>query len=270
MIIPLSRALKNIIDRNLVGQLKTYNGCFNIRNKVGGTSKSLHSWGVALDINAATNGFNKRPTMSLELVRCFTDAGFDWGGRWSKPDGMHFQLRSLPNTSITSNNVNNTADNVAEESSNTNKSSGTPDSSGSNDKINLPISNGPRINDPYRDIRQSNKTIDNKSGDTGLIDGVGKLSNNIPPPTVNVAPPDISKVADIINKVGETTAGKTDTTNELMRELITAVKLLSSDKSNGAGNSPQTTPTKPSNSPSPNSNYFGGDPIQPVVSVKRK
>jgi hypothetical protein len=33
--------------------------------------------------------------MSPELVACFKDAGFDWGGEWSKPDGMHFQLSAI-------------------------------------------------------------------------------------------------------------------------------------------------------------------------------
>ena len=95
MVTPLSAALKNVIDRGLVEQIKTWDGCFNVRSKRGATSQSLHSWGIAIDINAAWNGFNKKPTMSPELVKCFTDAGFDWGGTWSKPDGMHFQLSSI-------------------------------------------------------------------------------------------------------------------------------------------------------------------------------
>lgn len=93
---PLRKALKNIIDRGLISQLKTWDGCFQIRNKRAGISLSLHSWGLAIDINAAWNGFGKKPTMSKELVKCFTDAGFEWGGLWAKPDGMHFQLAVLP------------------------------------------------------------------------------------------------------------------------------------------------------------------------------
>lgn len=96
LVLPLSQALKNVIDRGLVSQIKTWDGCFNIRKKRGATSQSLHSWGIAIDINAAWNGFGKKPTMTAELVKCFTDAGFDWGGTWSKPDGMHFQLSKLP------------------------------------------------------------------------------------------------------------------------------------------------------------------------------
>jgi D-alanyl-D-alanine carboxypeptidase len=95
MIEPLTKAFNNIISRGLINQLKTWDGCFNIRKKRGATSQSLHAWGIAIDINAAWNGFGKKPTMSQELVKCFTDAGFDWGGTWSKPDGMHFQLAKI-------------------------------------------------------------------------------------------------------------------------------------------------------------------------------
>lgn len=96
MIAPLATVFNNIIERGLLPQVKTFDGCFNIRQKRGALSQSLHSWGVAIDINAAWNGFGKVPTMSNELVQCFKDAGFDWGGDWAKPDGMHFQLAVLP------------------------------------------------------------------------------------------------------------------------------------------------------------------------------
>jgi hypothetical protein len=95
MVVPLTQAFKNIIERDLVDELKTWDGCFNIRQKRGALSPSLHSWAVAIDVNAAWNGFGKTPTMSKELVACFKDAGFDWGGDWSKPDGMHFQLKAI-------------------------------------------------------------------------------------------------------------------------------------------------------------------------------
>lgn len=96
MVEPLAQAFKNIITRGLIHELKTWDGCFNIRQKRGATSQSIHSWGLAIDINAAWNGFGKTPSMSKALVKCFTDACFDWGGVWTKPDGMHFQLSKLP------------------------------------------------------------------------------------------------------------------------------------------------------------------------------
>ena len=93
---PLEQAFRNLIKTGFIKELKTWDGCFNIRKKRGASSPSLHSWGVAIDVNAAWNGFGKPPTLSAGFVKCFTDAGFDWGGSWTKPDGMHFQLKTLP------------------------------------------------------------------------------------------------------------------------------------------------------------------------------
>ena len=93
---PLEIAFTNIVSRKLVDQVKTWDGCFNIRKKKSNSTPSLHSWGLAIDINAAWNGYNKPVTMSKELVQCFKDAGFDWGGDWIIKDGMHFQLAAFP------------------------------------------------------------------------------------------------------------------------------------------------------------------------------
>jgi hypothetical protein len=95
MVGPLKKALQNIVDRGLEKEVKTWDGCFNIRNKRGLSSLSLHSWAIAIDINATWNGLGKTPTMSAGLVKCFTDAGFEWGGTWTRLDGMHFQLASI-------------------------------------------------------------------------------------------------------------------------------------------------------------------------------
>jgi len=95
MVAPLSQAFTNLIDRNFVKELKTFDGCFNVRKKRGLTTMSLHSWGIAIDVNAAWNGLNKTPQLSAGFVKCFTDAGFDWGGTWARKDGMHFQLKSI-------------------------------------------------------------------------------------------------------------------------------------------------------------------------------
>lgn len=95
LVLPLEQAFRNIKERKKAWELKTWDGCFNIRNKKRSTSLSLHSWGVAVDINAAWNKMGTSPTLSKELVMCFMDAGFDWGGRWAVPDGMHFQLSSI-------------------------------------------------------------------------------------------------------------------------------------------------------------------------------
>jgi len=92
---PLSRAFRALISTGKVSELKTWDGCFNIRKKRGLSSMSLHSWGIAIDVNAAWNGLGKEPVLSSEFVKCFTDNGFDWGGTWKRKDGMHFQLSKI-------------------------------------------------------------------------------------------------------------------------------------------------------------------------------
>lgn len=112
MVVPLEVAFLNVIDRGLKDKIKTWDGCYQVRPIRGykstvtklinqGKEKeamrymSIHSWAVAIDINAAENGLGKEPKLSPELVNCFKDAGFDWGGDWKRKDGMHFQLSYL-------------------------------------------------------------------------------------------------------------------------------------------------------------------------------
>jgi hypothetical protein len=95
LIEPLSKALQELIRTGHVNELKTWDGCFNIRKKRGLTSMSLHSWGIAIDVNAFENGLNMTPKLSPGFVKCFTDNGFDWGGSWKRKDGMHFELSKI-------------------------------------------------------------------------------------------------------------------------------------------------------------------------------
>jgi hypothetical protein len=93
---PLSKAFKALIDTGKVDELKTWDGCFNIRMMRGiPNSYSLHSWGIAIDVNAFENQLNVPPKLSPEFVKCFKDNGFDWGGEWQRTDGMHFQLAAI-------------------------------------------------------------------------------------------------------------------------------------------------------------------------------
>jgi hypothetical protein len=109
LIAPLSQAFKNLISTGVVKELKTWDGCYNTRpirgyekkyqtlvnaGKIEESAKyiSVHSWGLAIDVNAAENGLGKTPKLSKKFVKCFTDAGFVWGGNFERLDGMHFQL----------------------------------------------------------------------------------------------------------------------------------------------------------------------------------
>lgn len=96
MVKPLTKAFKALIKTGKVAELKTWDGCFNIRKMRKSNLMSLHSWGVAIDVNAFENGLFREPKLSPEFVKCFTDAGFDWGGNWhNRKDGMHFQLAKI-------------------------------------------------------------------------------------------------------------------------------------------------------------------------------
>lgn len=95
LIKPLEAAFKALIVTGCVKELKTWDGCFNIRKKRGLASMSLHSWGIAIDVNAFENGLSVQPKLSAKFVKCFTDNGFDWGGTWQRKDGMHFQLSKI-------------------------------------------------------------------------------------------------------------------------------------------------------------------------------
>ena len=88
----LRQALQNVCDRGLARQFVTFDGCVCVRPKTSGNGWSTHSWGISIDVNAATNGYGAQPRMSADFVRCFTDVGFEWGGSWRTPDGMHFQF----------------------------------------------------------------------------------------------------------------------------------------------------------------------------------
>lgn len=89
----LGRCLELVITRNLQSEIKTFDGCYNVR-KIRGISNrwSVHSWGLAFDINASENKLGQEPKISKELVECFTDF-FEWGGYFNRKDGMHFQIR---------------------------------------------------------------------------------------------------------------------------------------------------------------------------------
>lgn len=96
MIPPLLTALGLVADQGLEKLLKTWDGRWVIRPTKGGKMRySMHAYALADDFNAATNAFGSKPTMPHSIVKCFAQAGFEWGGLW-KPDnlrdGMHLQL----------------------------------------------------------------------------------------------------------------------------------------------------------------------------------
>lgn len=74
-----------------------YGGCWVPRHIDFNPAKpiSMHGWGLAVDMNVSTNGLAQVPTMDPRIVAIFDKWGFVWGGRWRRPDGMHFELGAL-------------------------------------------------------------------------------------------------------------------------------------------------------------------------------
>jgi D-alanyl-D-alanine carboxypeptidase len=75
-----------------------YAGCFVPRfvSRDPAQLISHHAWGSALDLNASENRFGSEPTMDRRIVEIFTSLGFQWGGAWLVPDGMHFEFLTSP------------------------------------------------------------------------------------------------------------------------------------------------------------------------------
>ena len=93
---PLRGALNQIEAEGLAGTLskeefRTSGGCYaprRISRFDAGGSISRHAWGIAIDINTKS-GYVPR------VVEIFNSWGFAWGGTWTSPDEMHFELRDL-------------------------------------------------------------------------------------------------------------------------------------------------------------------------------
>ena len=79
-------------------------GTFNWRTVAGTKNLSVHSFGVAIDINLDHTNYWKWETerngriayknqIPLEVVEVFEKNGFIWGGKWYHYDTMHFEYR---------------------------------------------------------------------------------------------------------------------------------------------------------------------------------
>ena len=93
---PLEGALNQILEEGLEEYLSieewiSSGGCYaprRINRFDAGGSISRHAWGIAIDINT-------KSSYPPRVVQIFNDWGFAWGGTWTSPDEMHFELRDL-------------------------------------------------------------------------------------------------------------------------------------------------------------------------------
>jgi hypothetical protein len=97
MLPQLIGALTQLQRAGLAGEIHTYNGCFVPRYIAGSHQLSYHAFGLAIDIDAATNQRGTRGTMDPRVVSIFREWGFEWGGAWHYTDPMHFQLDRVVN-----------------------------------------------------------------------------------------------------------------------------------------------------------------------------
>lgn len=95
----LSGALGEIAERGLAAEIRPgdYAGCYVPRfiDRDPRRGLSMHAFGLAVDLNVSTNGLGTRGNMHPDVVTIFQKWGFTWGGVWSRPDPMHFELARI-------------------------------------------------------------------------------------------------------------------------------------------------------------------------------
>lgn len=96
----LLRILKAIRDRieaapKIQDEAEDYGGIFNNRNKRGASTKSLHAYGAAIDLDADDNTFRDawpvKADMPLEIMEEFAREGWKSAGAFWGYDAMHHQ-----------------------------------------------------------------------------------------------------------------------------------------------------------------------------------
>lgn len=108
---PTEITLRALVAANVHKEIKTYEGCWVIRNQRGSTKPSTHGLGIAYDLNSPWNPFKIRGNetdaqwaqvrkdivkWSPAFLQIWRDTGWSCGADWNhRIDGMHFQWNSL-------------------------------------------------------------------------------------------------------------------------------------------------------------------------------
>jgi hypothetical protein len=90
----LIAAMRELRERGRAEAIRNFAGCYSARMVMRRPNGAIshHSWGAAVDINSLTNPYGSDPRQPAVLVRVMRERGFAWGGRWTVPDGMHFEF----------------------------------------------------------------------------------------------------------------------------------------------------------------------------------
>lgn len=93
----LRAALSEVVAAGLAKEIHRdeYAGCYYPRFIKGTQQLSLHSFGIALDLNVPGNHRGTEGEMSRAVVAIFQRWGFSWGGDWAYTDPMHFEMNAL-------------------------------------------------------------------------------------------------------------------------------------------------------------------------------
>ncbi|WP_238998397.1 M15 family metallopeptidase [Nocardioides limicola] len=97
MLPQMRAAFTEIQARGLADKIhpQQYAGCYYPRFIANSTRLSMHSWGIAFDINVPGNQRGTVGEIDRTVVAIFKKWGFAWGGDWSWTDPMHFELAHL-------------------------------------------------------------------------------------------------------------------------------------------------------------------------------
>lgn len=76
-------------------------GGYNPRNIRGSNRPSNHAFGRAIDVNWDKNALGTKGEIPAELARSLAAKhGMTWGGDWSRPDPMHFEIAGAPSVPV--------------------------------------------------------------------------------------------------------------------------------------------------------------------------
>jgi hypothetical protein len=97
MLPQLRAAFTEVVTRGLADEINPdeYAGCYYPRFIAGSSSLSLHSFGIAVDLNVPGNQRGTVGDIDRDVVAIMKKWGFAWGGDWSFTDPMHFEMDRL-------------------------------------------------------------------------------------------------------------------------------------------------------------------------------